>query len=131
IELTKGFSDADWQNMLRAEHGGMNEVCADLYAITGERKYDELAKRFYHKAIHDPLADGQDILPGKHANTQIPKLIGLARLYELDGGERYKAAAGHFWHRVIDTQLYANGGNSHNEHFPQPNTQGAHLHQNT
>ena len=127
IDLTKDFNDADWQKMLMAEHGGMNEVLADLYAITGEKKYDDLARHFYQKAVLDPLADGNDILPGRHANTNIPKLIGLARLYELDGDARFKSAADYFWNRVVDTQLYANGGNSFNEHFQDPNTQGAHL----
>jgi DUF1680 family protein len=44
-----------------------------------------MSRVFYHKVILEPLANGEDILPGKHGNTQIPKIIGLARLYELTG----------------------------------------------
>ncbi|HNT87266.1 MAG TPA: glycoside hydrolase family 127 protein, partial [Candidatus Hydrogenedentes bacterium] len=44
--VTDGLSDAQLQDMLRCEHGGMNEVAADLYAITGDEKYLNLAKFF-------------------------------------------------------------------------------------
>lgn len=131
IKVTKNLDDALWQKMLACEHGGMNETLADFYAITGDVKYKELADKFYHKAILDPLAAEQNILPGKHGNTQIPKLIGLARLYELTGEAKYRTAASYFWNTVIDTQSYANGGNTSNEHFGQPNTQNARINGNT
>ena len=35
IDLTAGLSDAQMERMLGMEHGGMNEVLADAYAITG------------------------------------------------------------------------------------------------
>ena len=69
--------------MLGCEHGGMNEVLAELYARTGNEKYLRLSRRFHHKAVLEPLARREDRLQGLHANTQIPKLIGLARRYEL------------------------------------------------
>lgn len=131
MHITRNLDDALWQKMLACEHGGMNEVLADFYAITGEAKYKTLADKFYHKAILDPLAAQQNVLPGKHGNTQIPKLIGLSRLYELTGDERYKTAARYFWHTVIDTQSYANGGNTSNEYFGPPNTQNSRIGGNT
>src|SRR6185437_4937206 len=84
-QVYSGLTHEQMQKVLACEHGGMNEVLADLYADTGDARYLELAQKFHHDVILDPLAKGQDILPGKHANTQIPKLIGLATLYELTG----------------------------------------------
>ena len=63
----------------------MNEVLANLYAVTGNPDHLKLARAFNHEAIFDPLARGEDQLDGKHANTQIPKIIGAARQYELTG----------------------------------------------
>src|SRR5215510_3645798 len=74
------LDDAQLQKMLNTEFGGMNEVTADLYADTGDRRWLDLSHRFDHRAVLDPLARGQDILPGLHGNTQVPKLQGhLAR----------------------------------------------------
>lgn len=116
-DVTKNLTVAQWQRMLACEHGGMNESLADLYALTGNQKYLDLAKKFCHQAILDPLADGRDELPGKHANTQIPKLIGAARLYELTGEARFGAMARNFYHLVLTNHTYVTGGNSENEHF--------------
>ncbi|WP_256761858.1 glycoside hydrolase family 127 protein [Cohnella sp. WQ 127256] len=103
--------------MMICEYGGMNEVLADLYADTGEEKYLKLADRFWHKVVLDPLAAHEDCLPGKHANTQIPKLIGLAKQYELTNDEKYKSTSEYFWDRVVHHHSYAIGGHSFNEYF--------------
>src|SRR5690625_3621721 len=73
------LTDEQFQRMLICEHGGMNEAMADLYLITKNEDYLELAKRFCHNAILDPLAEGIDDLEGKQANTQIPKEIASGR----------------------------------------------------
>lgn len=103
--------------MLICEHGGMNEVMADLYLLTENLSYLELAERFCHHAILQPLAEGKDELEGKHANTQIPKVIGAAKLYEITGNEEYRQAALFFWEQVVHHRSYAIGGNSIREHF--------------
>jgi DUF1680 family protein len=77
------LNDEQVQKMLRCEHGGISETLADLYADTKDEKYLRISKIFYQKAILDPLKEGKDILPGKHCNTNIPKLIALSRIYEL------------------------------------------------
>jgi DUF1680 family protein len=115
-----GLSEAQMQKILSAEHGGMNETLADLYTDTGDERYLELSRRFHHQAILDPLAHGEDILPGKHANTQIPKVIGLAKRYELTGDTQDRAAVDFFWQRVVHHHSYVTGGNSDHEHFGQP-----------
>ncbi len=116
-QLVKGLSDDQMERMLRTEFGGMNEVLADVTAITGEPKYLALAQRFSHRAILDPLAKGEDRLQGLHANTQVPKIIGYERVATLGGGDRYHAAADFFWHTVTQNRSVAFGGNSVSEHF--------------
>ena len=127
IDVTHALSDAQFQSMLEQEHGGMCEALADVYAITGNVKYLKLAERFEHRKVIDPLARGEDQLAGLHANTQIPKLIGVARLYELTGDASDRKTAEFFWHRVVESHSYANGGNSDDERFDAPNALAAHL----
>ena len=126
-DTTRNLSDSQWQVMLEQEHGGMNEVLADVYALTGDARYLALSQKFYHKAVLDPLTRREDDLTGLHGNTQIPKLIGLARLYELTGDPKDKIAASYFWDRVVQTRTYAIGANTDGEHFDAPGKLSAHL----
>lgn len=115
------LTEEQMQQVLACEFGGMNEALANLYAYTKDEKVLELAHRFdNHKAIMDSLALGVDALEGKHANTQVPKVIGAARLYELTGSKRDSAIATFFWHTVVANHSYVNGGNSDGEHFGLP-----------
>lgn len=114
---TSGLTEAQWQKMLLCEYGGMNEALANLYGITGNPRYLALAEKFYDQKVLDPLADGRDDLNGKHSNTQIPKIVGLARLYELTGDERDRNIASFFWERVALHRSFVIGGNGDNEHF--------------
>ncbi len=115
--VVKNLNDSQIQDMLNCEHGGINEALAELYACTGNQKYLKLSEVFYHKAILDPLSHGVDVLSGKHANTQIPKLIGLARIYELTGNQADRKAAEFFWDRVVNHHSYVTGGNANHEYF--------------
>ncbi len=115
--ITAGLDEAQWQDMMRCEFGGMNHTLADIYTLTGNPRHLALADKFYHKAILDPLVRGEDPLPGKHANTQVPKLRGLAAIYERTGREDHRKAAEHFWRLVVERHSYVNGGNSAHEHF--------------
>ena len=128
---TARLSEEQFQRMLVAEHGGMNESLAELHARTGEERYLKLARRFYHRAVLDPLARREDRLAGLHANTQIPKVIGLARLHELTGEARERTAAEFFWERVVGHHTYVIGGNSEGEHFGPPDKLDARLGENT
>ena len=111
------LTDQQMQAMLNAEHGGMNEFLANLYAVTGKAKYLELAERFNHRAVLEPAINGVDKLTGLHSNTQIPKFIGMARLYELTGDESYRKGCEFFWSVVTRERSYVIGGNSDNESF--------------
>ena len=105
------------QGALKNEHGGMNEVLANLYAVTGNPDHLRLAQAFNHQAVFAPLARGEDRLDGLHANTQIPKITGAAREYELTGREEYRDIARFFWRQVALQRSYAIGGDSDDEHF--------------
>jgi DUF1680 family protein len=115
--LLAGLTDEQMQAMLGSEHGGMNEVLADVHAITGEPKYLRLAQRFSHRAILNPLLRHEDRLTGLHANTQIPKVIGFARIAELGGDASWRDASRYFWETVSGRRSVAFGGNSEREHF--------------
>ena len=103
------------QRMLRVEHGGMTEVLANLYAVTGNPDHLALARRFDHKAFLEPLAERRDELKGLHVNTQVPKVIGAAREYELTGDNRYRDIATYFWDEVVNHRSYVTGGSSNYE----------------
>lgn len=118
IDLTAGLSDEQMEHMLGNEHGGMNEVLADAYAITKDEKYLECAKRFSHKRLFTPMSQRQDCLDNMHANTQVPKVIGFERISELSGNEIYHTASAYFWDVVTGRRSLAFGGNSRREHFP-------------
>ena len=124
---TDNLDEAQFQDMLRAEHGGMSESLAHLYAITGNKDYLTLAQRFDHKEILDPLAKKEDKLAGYHVNTQLPKILSAARLYELTGDKRYAAAVNFLWDRVINTRSMAPGGVDLREHFYEAGSESAHL----
>src|SRR6266700_1186326 len=95
----------------------MAESLAELSAATGEGRFLVLAKRFTDHRILDPLSKSKDALTGLHANTQIPKLVGAARIYELTGEPYYRNAASFFWKEVAGKRSYVFGGNSIGEHF--------------
>lgn len=118
ITLTEDLSHEQMQSVLNMEHGGMPEVYADAYQITGEKKYLEAAKRYSHEQVLHPLSKGIDNLDNKHANTQIPKFVGFERIAEVDGDEKFAKAGSYFWETVTKNRSLAFGGNSRKEHFP-------------
>jgi hypothetical protein len=109
------ISSDEWQKILLTEQGGMNDVSFNLYAITGNTKYRDLGYRFEHHKIFDPLAANEDDLDHNHANTNIPKMIGAARGYELTGDERYNRISSNFYRIAVDHHTYCTGGTSNGE----------------
>jgi len=120
--IVDDLDEAQIQEMLHCEHGGMNEVLADLYGETGNEEYLKLSRVFHHRAILDPLAEGIDILPGKHGNTQIPKFIGVARRYELTNDSTDRKIAEFAWERIVNHHSYVTGGHGNHEYFGAPDT---------
>jgi DUF1680 family protein len=117
VNATAPLTDEQFQKMLDAEHGGMNEVLADVYEMTGDPRYLALSKRFCHQSVLDPLARSRDHLDGLHANTQIPKIIGFNRLYQLTGQKSYLTASAFFWKTVANTRSFVIGNHGDGEHF--------------
>lgn len=111
------LSDEQMAGVLPVEFGGMNEVLDNLSAATGKAPYAATAHRFDHPRLFDPLAEGRDELTGLHMNTQIPKIVGAARRYELTGEERYRRIAEFFWKQASGPRAYCTGGGSNHEHW--------------
>ncbi len=120
IEITKDLTEAQFQKMLDCEFGGMNESYFELYARTGDEKYLKMGQRFFHKRLLAPFFEGKDGLPGKHGNTQFPKVIGHAREYELTGNLDMQKMVAFFWGCVANHHTYVTGGNTMGEHFGPP-----------
>ncbi len=121
VQTTGSLSDEQIQLMLKSEHGGMNEVFALAFELTRDSKYLEVAKRFSHRFILDPLMSKNDKLTGLHANTQIPKVIGFKKIADLDKDVAWTEAAEFFWNTVVDHRTVSIGGNSVREHFHPSN----------
>jgi DUF1680 family protein len=126
-DVTAGLTPEQLQTMLQVEHGGMKEVLLDIYALTHEQRYLATARRFEHRAILEPLLAGRDELPGKHANTQIPKVLGAARGYEVADEASGRSVAEDFWKLVVRDHSWVIGGNSDAEFFFPPQTAAEHL----
>ena len=118
INCTASLTEAQMQSMLDEEQGGMNEIFADAYEITGNEKYLVTAKRFSHRMLLDPMSAQKDNLDNKHANTQVPKAIGFERIAELSHDDKYAKAGSFFWQTVTTNRSLAFGGNSRREFFP-------------
>ena len=117
IGEVSNLSDEQIQEMLRSEQGGLNETFADVYAITGDKKYLRLAHQFSDQRMLQPMMRGEDILTGMHANTQIPKIIGFKRIADVEGLADWDRAARFFWDVVVRQRSVSIGGNSMREHF--------------
>lgn len=115
--IIKDLDDEQLQRMLFCEYGGMSDALVNTYALSGNKKYLDLSYKFYDKRILDSLAANIDILPGKHSNTQIPKVIGGIRRFELTRDKKDADIANFFWQTVTQNHSYVTGGNSNYEYF--------------
>ncbi|MEO5682447.1 MAG: beta-L-arabinofuranosidase domain-containing protein [Chitinophagaceae bacterium] len=127
----KDLSPEQLQKMLRCEYGGMNDVLASLYAVTGEKKYLDLSYKFYDDFVMEPLSKKIDPLPGKHSNTNVPKAIGSATQYELTGRVSDKTIASFFWQTMVQHHSYVIGGNSNYEYCGEEDKLNDRLSDNT
>ena len=115
-----GISAEQRQHMLRNEYGGMNEVLVNLAAVTKKNRYLEIARIFEQPSILDPLAERRDELQGLHANTNVPRIIGAARTYEVTGDRRHRQIAEYFLEEVLTARNYVIGNTSVDEHWKTP-----------
>lgn len=118
ISVTSPLSDEQMKSMLAQEFGGMNEVYADAYQMTGDKRYLSAAKRFGNDYLFEAMSKRGDNLDNKHANTQVPKAVGYQRTGETSGDKEQLAAADFFYETVVNNRSLSFGGNSRREHFP-------------
>lgn len=121
VKLVSNLSEEQIQDMLRSEHGGLNETFADVAVITQNKKYLKLAHQFSHQLILNPLLAHEDKLTGLHANTQIPKVLGFKRIADIERNESWSEASRFFWETVVEHRSVCIGGNSVREHFHPSN----------
>ncbi|MBR5384187.1 MAG: glycoside hydrolase family 127 protein [Clostridia bacterium] len=113
----------DWE-----ETGGMMELWADLYAITGEEKHLRLMRLYERRRLFEPLLRGEDMLTNMHANTTIPEIHGAARAYEVTGEERYRRIAEAYWDMAVTRRgMFATGGQTSGELWTPMGMQAARL----
>jgi uncharacterized protein len=117
------LSEEQMQRMLACEYGGLNESYVQLYERTNDANWLATAKRIYDHKVLDPLSRRNDELNGLHSNTQVPKIIGVARLHEATGNTGYGTAAQFFWQTVTQNHSYVIGGNADRESFESPLSQ--------
>lgn len=125
VNVVSNLTEAEMQDILGWEHGGMNETLADAYRLFGDAKYLTAAKKYSHRYMVDNMQTlNTTFLDGKHANTQVPKYIGFERIYQEDlrdghasASTTYQKAAHNFWQDVATNRTVCIGGNSVSEHF--------------
>ncbi|MBC7390547.1 MAG: glycoside hydrolase family 127 protein [Opitutaceae bacterium] len=127
IVLLAGYNDSNMAGLMGNEHGGMNEIFVDAYQMTNDVKYLTMAKKFSHKDLLNNMANRNDNLDDKHANTQVPKAVGFQRIAELGNDNTYRAAATFFWETVTGKRSLALGGNSLKEFFPKASACGGYT----
>ena len=123
--------DSTRLKMLNCEYGGMNDVLANIYSFTGNKKYLDLSYKFYDEFVMGKLAQRIDPLPGKHSNTNVPKAIGSARQYELTGNKTDATIASFFWETMVHNHSYVIGGNSNYEYCGEAGKLNERLSDNT
>jgi len=119
-EVMKKLSDQAMDEIMKVEYGGMNRVLAEMYILTGKKEYLRMSERWQDKEVTVPMTRGEDVLTGKHANTQFPKMAGLAVRYPYTGKSTDLFGAKFFWNRMVNHSSYATGGNSEGEEFSDP-----------
>jgi uncharacterized protein len=129
--ILKDLTDEQLEQMRRCEYGGMNDVLVHLYELTGQKKYLDLSYKFHDHFVLDELANRIDPMPGKHANTNIPKVTGCARRYTLTNNEADRTIASFFWESMVNNHTYVIGGNSNYEYCGEPGKLNERLSDNT
>ncbi len=122
------FSQEQMDEILDVETGGMLEVWANLYGLTGEREHLELVQRYDRRRLFDPLIAGEDVLTNMHMNTTIPEVHGAARAWEVTGDLRWRQIVDAYWRAgVTERGYYITGGQTNGEVWSPPNALAARL----
>jgi hypothetical protein len=91
------------------------------YELTQEREfYDRAMAYLLDRDYFDPLAAGQDVLPGRHAYSHVIALSSAGKARLVLGDEKYLRAMQNAAHLLQSTQQFATGGWGPNETFIEP-----------
>ena len=102
-----------WAIYIAGEYGAMNEIMADLYALTGQARYLTASMYFDNRqALFGASVANTDTLTRLHANTHVPQYLGYLRVFDQNGVAEYHTAALNFWRMVVPHRMYAHGGTS-------------------
>jgi DUF1680 family protein len=116
-KLPREQLDRMWSLYIAGEYGGMNEVMADIAALTGDKKFLETARFFDNTTLLADCVAGTDSLDGKHANQHIPQFLGYLRMFENGQDASYRKAAANFFEMVVPHRTYMHGGTGQGEVF--------------
>ena len=130
---TQAQRNAMWVNFGQnaGEYGGFNESMINLYDLTKNPNHLTAAKFFDHQEVFGPALNNQDALNGFHSNTQIPKFVGAARIFEASGEANYYTMTKNFYSIVTSAHAYITGGTSVGEWWKGPNQIASQLADNT
>lgn len=118
---TGQFNNEQLDDILDYETGGMLEVWANLYGVTGEKQHYELIQRYDRRRLFDALIAGRDVLTNQHANTTIPEVQGAARAWEVTGEQRWRQVVDAYWRSAVTERgFYATGGQTSGEIWSPP-----------
>lgn len=113
-----------WEMYIAGEYGGMNDVMARLYRLTGKEEFLETARYFDNEKLFLPMEKRVDALENFHANQHIPQVIGAMEVFRASGEKRYYDIASYFWNAVTASHTYTIGGTGENEMFHGPDCIG-------
>jgi DUF1680 family protein len=89
-------------------------------ALTADKRYFEMARRYLLDSFFDPLANGENVLPGRHGYSHVIALSSAAKAYEVLGDAKYLRAIRNAWDMIEQTQQYASGAWAAEEMFVRP-----------
>jgi DUF1680 family protein len=106
-----------WNRYIAGEFGGMNEVMARIYRVTGKpdhlataQLFDNIRVFFGDTAHSHGLAKNVDLFRGLHANQHIPQMVGGVEMYRVSHNPEYYKVADNFWYKMVNDYMYSIGG---------------------
>lgn len=114
--------------LLDVETGGMLEIWAELYGLTGKAEYRELMDRYWRPSLFNRLLAGEDALTNQHANTTIPEILGAARAFEVTGESRWREVVEAYWRQAVtEREPFCTGGQTMGEIWTPKHRHSARL----
>jgi DUF1680 family protein len=91
------------------------------YRVGGSSRYRDLGVRFLEDDLYfDPLARGENVLPGEHAYSHVNAFSSAMQAYLILGNQKYLQAARNGFELLRSTQSFATGGWGPDETFRAP-----------